>query len=283
MRYNFIKHIGEGGFGRVDLYQDDYRKKVAIKFLSRIDSDSLVRFEREAAILKANSKNKYIVNILDTNFSNDNPFIVLEYCELGSLHSWIGRSNAKTSLIILNDIAKALYGIHTANGFHRDIKPQNILVSKETPEKIICKLSDFGLARIPPPFSHSMTNTACGTQGYMAPEILNYNSFSAKSDIYSIGITLIELMTGSKNRNSLDRIQIPEKFKKLVLSMTALHPDARPNINQVLWNVNDIMRTCDFSENKEPNSLEPWTLFAIGALGILTLFSAASKSRKKKR
>lgn len=65
--------------------------------------------------------------------------------------------------------------------------------------------------------------------------------------------------------------------------MTVLHPDARPNINQVLWNVNDIMRTCDFSENKEPNSLEPWTLFAIGALGILTLFSAASKSRKKKR
>lgn len=100
MRYNFIKHIGEGGFGRVDLYRDDYGKKVAIKLLSKIDSDSLVRFKREAAILKANSKNKYIVNILDTGFSNDNPFIVLEHCELGSLHSWIGRSDAKTALII---------------------------------------------------------------------------------------------------------------------------------------------------------------------------------------
>jgi serine/threonine protein kinase len=49
----------------------------------------------------------------------------------------------------------------------------------------------------------------------MAPEILNYNSFSAKSDIYSLGITLLELMTGSKNKNSLDQIQIPEKFKKI--------------------------------------------------------------------
>ncbi len=127
-----------------------------------------------------------------------------------------------------------------------------------------------------------MTNTACGTVGYMAPEILNYNSFSAKSDIYSLGITLIELMTGSKNRNSLDRIQIPEKFKKLILSMTAFQPDARPKVNQVLWNVNDIMRTCDFSENKESNNLELWAVAAIG-VGILALLSSASKSRKKKR
>jgi serine/threonine protein kinase len=210
------------------------------------------------------------------------PFIVLEYCEFGSLHSWIGSSNAKTALIILNDISKALFGIHAANGFHRDIKPQNILISKETPERIIFKLSDFGLARLPPPYSRSMTNTAWGTQGYMAPEILNNNSFSTKSDIYSLGITLIELMTGNKNRISLDQIQIPDKFKKLILSMTAFNPDERLTINQVLWHINDIMQTCNFSESKESNSLKPWMVFAFG-VGILALFSSASKPRKMKR
>lgn len=230
-RYEKIQLIERGGYGEVwkayDRYANNY---VAIKFLVNNNPDNFKMFQREIQELSRLSGNPHIVNITDSNLSASVPFYVMELCE-GSLRNQVGKTKATELITILRAMAKALKPLHFQGGFQRDIKPDNIL---KMPFKngYICKLADFGLARTPSRFS-AMTRTPGGTENYMDPEIISGKDFSPAADIYSLGITAFELLTGTPKRQWLLFVDCPAKLHDLIWEMTNPVSALRPTIEQV--------------------------------------------------
>lgn len=107
-KYAKIKELGEGGFGRVYLAQDPVHKiPVAVKILKGRTTEERERFRREVRLLKEHVDNRYVVDVIDYDLDHDPPYVVLEYCEYGSLRSWIGKGRP------WEDIAIALvHSIH---------------------------------------------------------------------------------------------------------------------------------------------------------------------------
>jgi serine/threonine protein kinase len=174
------------------------------------------------------------------------PYIVMEYCEHGSLRSWIGSKRPwQYTAYVLAHVLYGLHTIHGAGGFHRDLKPDNILVAKSplAPEQLLFKVSDFGLARAPGVDSQPMTRTAAGTDGYIAPEVLAGAPFTAKSDIYSLGVVAVELLTGSRDTAQLGGVMLPEQLRKLIRQMTAQSPEVRPTTQSVAQSLQELLNT----------------------------------------
>jgi len=119
--YFLLRHIDTGGFGNV--YQAVSlrdRRNVAIKMLNRTDVKSMGQFVREAKILSRHINNKFVCSILDYNFRTSIPYIVLEYCDSGSLRNWVKeRKDWRSVAAILTHVIQGLTGIHRAGGFHR--------------------------------------------------------------------------------------------------------------------------------------------------------------------
>jgi eukaryotic-like serine/threonine-protein kinase len=129
------------------------------------------------------------------------------------------------------------------NGFHRDIKPDNILMFEGT-GGFIFKLGDFGLAQ-DNNTSSVFTQGAAGTLGYIAPEIIAGSPFTSQADIYSLGVTALELLTGKLRSPSLPREQYRLAF--LIRGMTSTDPKARPAITKII----------DYASRTETSLLNP--------------------------
>lgn len=230
-RYEKIKLIERGGYGEVWKAYDHYINNfVAIKFLVNNVADSFKMFQREIRELSKLSNNPHIVSITDSDLYASVPFYVMELCE-GSLRNQVGKVKPTELISILRAMAKALKPLHREDGFQRDIKPDNIL---KMPLKngYICKLADFGLARTPSRFS-AMTRTPGGTENYMDPEIISGKEFSPAADIYSLGITAFELLTGTPRRQWFLFVDCSAKLHDLIWEMTNPVSTLRPNINQI--------------------------------------------------
>lgn len=232
--YSIIRHLGSGGYGAVFLSIKDGTpnpKTVAIKVLHGVDTDTLTRFKREVrTLMEVNSE--HVVKVLDYNMDHTPPYFVMEYCEGGSLNDWVVNRKPLDSIVIA--ILHTSYGLsilHNQSGFHRDVKPLNLLLA--TDERVV-KLADFGLARLPSPESATMTFRGLGTYVYMAPELVKGAPMSAACDIFSLGITLTELLTGSRDPLKVKEGNHPKKLVGLVQSMTAGNPDERPTITKVI-------------------------------------------------
>ncbi|HEX2870016.1 MAG TPA: serine/threonine-protein kinase, partial [Polyangiaceae bacterium] len=175
-RYELVEQLGEGSFGQVFRAFDRVGQRfVAVKVLHRQDDDARRRFHREAVVLHSQLANEFVVGLLDHSGINDEvPYLVLEFCELRSLRSWVGRSKSwKQVAISLLHAARGLAGLHDAGAFHRDIKPENMLVARVLGKLgWRVKLADFGLAGCPHPVTGKMTRSPAGTDGYIAPEIV---------------------------------------------------------------------------------------------------------------
>lgn len=179
-------------------YDETLDRPVALKMLSpAMDgiSDALRRFSAEAkAIAKLNSPN--VVQIYEFQPDPPDPFIAMEYVRGTDLSHYI-RDNAPVPLgTVLECARQALTGLaaaHDAGIIHRDIKPANILLS----ESGVVKLSDFGLVRsMELCNSLTQTGTVLGTLHYMAPEVAQGDTAMARSDLYSLGVTVYEMLTG---------------------------------------------------------------------------------------
>jgi hypothetical protein len=132
----------------------------------------------------------------------------------------------------LSNAAAGLSQIHEAGGFHRDIKPDNLLIAQSDDGTKIIKVGDFGLARVPKTAGHPMTRSVWGTDGYMAPELFTGNEFTRACDVYSLGVTGLELLTGSRQPAKLQgRPDIPQAFRELLLRMLRPLAAQRPTIN----------------------------------------------------
>ncbi len=195
-RYKIIKKIASGGMADIYLGQDlKLERKVAIKILSQNyarDKSFVARFKREAQILaKLNHPN--IVQIYDWGKYKDSYFICMEYIEGLSLKDIIERRGIIAPRLAAKygiEICNALEVAHKNNLIHRDIKPQNILVTKKNSVKV----TDFGIAKS---VVDDVTKTIniIGTAKYISPEQASGNKIDHRTDIYSLGIVLYEMVT----------------------------------------------------------------------------------------
>lgn len=196
--YRIIEKIGAGGMGDVYLAEDtQLNRKVALKFLPPHlcqDADCRARFKREAqAAAKLSHSN--IVTIYEVSEFNGRPFFAMEYIEGPSLlHYCTSHSlESKELLQLFLRIAAGLHAAHEQGIVHRDIKPANILVTVDGQPKIL----DFGLARFVGGASLTQEHTVLGTLSYMSPEQVQGRVVDYRSDVFSFGVVLYELLTGS--------------------------------------------------------------------------------------
>lgn len=272
-RYTFVKQLPSGGFGNVAvLFDKQLQREVVVKTLIDPSPENRERFEREARILNTLIDNEFIVDILGSNTYAANPYIILEYCKHGSLQSWV----EKRPLLGHNDVSVAhvvqhaaigLHAIHNLGGVHRDIKPANLFIGEIKQAELRIKVGDFGVGRVPYPYTRgNVTRHIFGTEGYIAPEAYKAGAvFTQACDIYSLGITGIELVTGTRDPNSIHNTWfVNGELKKLLIRMTSQNPAERPTALEVAQSIPQV-------EKKQEENAKA-ALWGMAGLAVLGLF-----------
>jgi tetratricopeptide (TPR) repeat protein/tRNA A-37 threonylcarbamoyl transferase component Bud32 len=196
--YEIIELLGQGGFGKVYKARDKtLGRDVAIKFLhSTVDLRRQKLFEREAKAIAALSKHPNIVAIHQWGEYEDQNYFVLEFVE-GNAEKLLEEHQEglplALALRIAAECALGLHEAHKQNILHRDIKPANILIE---PDNGAVKLTDFGLATFGPSSKFTIDGTVSGSPSYMSPEQANAEQLDRRTDIFSLGVTLYELLCG---------------------------------------------------------------------------------------
>lgn len=211
-RYKLVEKIGRGGMAEVWAGQDlTLGRTVAVKVMLpqfAMDPEFVQRFKREAASA-ANLSNPYIVNVYDWGQDGAIQYMVMEYVAGEDLKHFIqtkGILPTKSAAKIGAQVCKALSSAHHQDIVHRDVKPQNIMI---TPQGSV-KVMDFGISRAKNS-TDQKTQVVLGTAQYVSPEQAQGLPISAASDIYSLGIVLYEAVTGQLPFNGEDAVSVALK------------------------------------------------------------------------
>jgi serine/threonine-protein kinase PpkA len=195
--YIILRQLGRGGMATVYLAtQESVQRDVALKVMSPTllaDPDFGERFLREARIA-AKLHHRHVVAVHDVGRSGDYHYIAMEYIGGGALLDKDGKPRAVPfSLRAIREIAMALHYAHAKGFVHRDVKPDNVLMREDGS----AALTDFGIARASDSATHmTRTGTVIGTPHYMSPEQARGRQLDGRSDLYSLGIVLYELLVG---------------------------------------------------------------------------------------
>jgi tRNA A-37 threonylcarbamoyl transferase component Bud32 len=197
-RYRLEAKLGSGGMSTVYLARDEtLDRAVAVKVMHREMSeqaDQLERFRQEArAVAKLSHPN--VVSVIDAGEDGGHPYIVFEYVEGETLKQRINREGAlapQEAIAYAIEIARGLTVAHGRNMVHRDIKPQNVLIDAEGR----AKLTDFGISRQLEQDGMTATGRVLGTTDYVAPEQAMGHKVDPRTDIYSLGVVLYEMLVG---------------------------------------------------------------------------------------
>lgn len=245
-RYEIISKIGAGGMADVYKAKDHKLNRfVAVKVMKsefRADKTFIAKFTREAQAA-AGLANPNIVNVFDVGEDNGIYFIVMELVEGITLKEYItkkGKLSVREATSIAIQVCMGLEAAHAQNIVHRDVKPQNIIIS--TDGKV--KVTDFGIARAAS--SNTISANAMGSVHYSSPEQVRGGYADSKSDIYSVGITIYEMVTGRVPfdgdttvsiaiKHLQDEMEAPSNFapdlphslEQIILKCTQKSPDRR--------------------------------------------------------
>ena len=193
--YRIIEEIGRGGMGTVYKAEDTKLKRiVALKFLPEVGGErQRLRFTREAQAAAA-LDHPNICSVHEIEEADGHTFISMTYCEGSTLKQLaeLGSLGLDEILDIVIQIARGLSDAHEKGIVHRDIKPANIMVS----DKLQARIMDFGLARLEDRTGVTRDGTAVGTILYMSPEQMRGDPVDKRSDIWSLGVVLYELVAG---------------------------------------------------------------------------------------
>ncbi|HEX5947946.1 MAG TPA: Stk1 family PASTA domain-containing Ser/Thr kinase, partial [Actinomycetota bacterium] len=236
-RYEIDSLLGQGGMARVFRGNDRVLDRtVAIKVLSPqfADDDQFVtRFRREAQAA-AGLNHPNIVSVYDTGDQGDVHFIVMEYIEGRTLRDVIrgeGPLLPERGAEIGEAVARALSTAHQAGLVHRDIKPGNIMLTRDGEVKVM----DFGIARTSTGDTLTQTAAVLGTASYLSPEQAQGHSVDARSDLYSLGCVLYEMLTGRAPFIGDSPVAIAYKHvKEDPVPPSHLNPDVPPTLDAVV-------------------------------------------------
>eukprot|EP00257_Ricinus_communis_P025567 XP_025012981.1 cysteine-rich receptor-like protein kinase 15 isoform X1 [Ricinus communis] len=202
--FSYSNKLGQGSFGTVFKGALPDGKEIAVKRLSRKSWQGLEEFKNEI-ILIAKLQHRNLVRLLGCGIEGEEKLLVYEFMPNKSLDLFIFDSERrkqldwKTCYNIICGIAKGLLYLHEDSRLkiiHRDLKPSNVLLDNE----MVAKISDFGMARIFGEDQHTAnTRRVVGTYGYMSPEYAMEGLFSVKSDVFSFGVMMLEIISGKKN------------------------------------------------------------------------------------
>ncbi|THH10496.1 hypothetical protein EW146_g8351 [Bondarzewia mesenterica] len=263
--YVLVGDLGKGSFATVYKgYHEETRVEVAIKTVSRssLSTKLLENLQSEIYILKSLS-HRHITRLIDIVSAERNIYLIMEYCAGGDLTNYIKkrgrvegleyipepgaapqyyphpRTGGLMEIVVrsfLRQLARALKFLRQRNLIHRDIKPQNLLLKPASEEELgrghplgvpILKVADFGFARSLP--NAMMAETLCGSPLYMAPEILSFQKYDAKADLWSVGAVLYEMSVGKPPFRAQNHIEL---LKKIDRSKAIKFPDEDPRYGE---------------------------------------------------
>jgi eukaryotic-like serine/threonine-protein kinase len=298
--YEVVALLGSGGMGEVYRARDPkLRRDVAMKVLPPLTAnpDRLARFEREGGML-ASLNHPHLLTVHDVGDVDGRPYLVTEFIDGGTLKAWASAAKHTWRQVVelLIGVADGLAAAHAAGIVHRDVKPDNILVSKNG----YAKLADFGLAKLfeaddgaTPPGSARRTQLGMivGTIAYMSPEQAAGRSTDARSDVFSLGVVLYEMLSGHQpfagatDLEVLQRVQyhaaaplsdaIPAALRTIVEKSLEKDPAERYQSMRDL--VVDLRRLSRQTvETRAPAALSRrWIALAAAALVVLAVGMAA--------
>ena len=305
-RFRALAELGAGAMGTVYRAHDDVLgRAVAIKALHSRDAATRERFLREAraigAVLHPN-----ILAVYDAGIDDHAPYLVMELAAGGSLRDRIRAGALPLEAVreIGIQIARALAAAHAANILHRDVKPANILCAtprvadrRRPPteaERDVWKLADFGIARLPDS-TLTVEGQFLGSPSYAAPESLARGQFSPASDVYGLGATLYEALTGSPPHGDHDlrsvirkldqdppavhtRRAMPAGLDAAIMATLARDPAQRPSAEQLAH----LLALGDADPRplpRAPTTRTKLLAIALAAIAIVLVVLAASRHR----
>ena len=274
-RYELEEKIGSGGMAEVYKAHDRLlARTVAVKILHeayRSDVEFIERFHREAKAA-ARLSHPNIVSIYDVGEDNNDHYIVMEYVKSSTLKKKIqdeGPLDILKATSIAKDIANGLTHAHTNNIVHCDIKPHNILMTEDGHAKI----TDFGIARAVTESTLTYGGNVIGSVHYFSPEQARGGSITPKSDVYSLGIVMYEMLTNKlpfTGENPVTiamkhiedepispsryRPQIPPMLESIVFRAMSKSPEIRPTSSEMVQELSNVEAALSMTVKSDPDA-----------------------------
>ncbi len=237
-RYQVIEELGKGGMGTVyKVYDTEIKEKIALKLLNpevAADEKTIERFRNELKLARKIG-HRNVCRMYDLSKEKGTPYITMEYVageNLKSMIGMMGQLSTGKAVVIADQICAGLGEAHRLGVVHRDLKPQNIMIDKEGNARIM----DFGIARTVKGKGITGSGVMIGTPDYMSPEQAEVKDVDQRSDIYSLGVILYEMVTGKlpfegetplavamKHKSEIPQdprkinAQIPEELSRVIL------------------------------------------------------------------